>query len=633
MINILIVDDQKITRERLRSILETTSDMQVVGIATDGNMALEQIELLKPDVVLIDVVMPNMDGINATRIISNQFLNTKVLVISSFDSEEYVAKALDAGAKGYLLKNSLEAELENSIRFITQGYSQIIGSGLTRQLASVTSDEVNSSISNSARTNSSQSNSFKTVDLNSMNGLNSNSNGSALISQKKSLPAIEPKKFNWKFWLSGWAIVNVCVWTIMLFYLKSKPPTYISEWSVILPGEAKVDLNLPDVGEAQYSVNNSIENLDPRNNILYIANSPSVLSKAAKLVGMSLKDFGIPEIETIDDSSIIAFSVKGNSPVQAQSKAFALNKSMLEQIESMKTDRAKQQTEQARNKIQAEQNKLKQLQQNLNNRKIDSDLIAPEKINNLATKIEDLRQEKNKAERDLQEANSSVQLLSSSLNLSPQQANDALVLDSDRLFQQYLQEYTKISANLTALQSNFTDNAPVTQNEKEKLREMETALLNRGNVVLGKSVKQSNLERLNLRGSSDGRDRESMARQLLTAYKDQQNLSVREQALDKQIQGLDSRLKYLAKEQLPLTNLQRESEFTEALLTSKIAQSDAKDDSSSFPVIQLLSEPELPDEPDNSSTKMALASVLAFSILSLTGLILMSNEKKSFWNE
>ncbi len=633
MINILIVDDQKTTREKLRSILEATSDMQVVGIATDGNVALEQIELLKPDLVLIDVVMPNMDGINATKIISNQFPNTKVLVISSFDSEEYVAKSLDAGAKGYLLKNSLEAELENSIRFITQGYSQIIGSGLTVQLASVTSGEVNSSISNSARKNSSQSNSFKTVDLNSMNGLNSNLNGSALISQKKSLPAIEPKKFNWKFWLSGWAIVNVCIWTIMLFYLKSKPPTYISEWSAILPAEAKVNLNLPDVGEAQYSVDNSIENLDPRNNILYIANSPSVLSKAAKLVGIPLKDFGTPEIETIDNSSIIAFSIKGNSPVEAQSKGFALNKSMLEQIESMKTNRAKQQTEQARNKIQAEQNKLKQLQQNLNNRKIDSDLIAPEKINNLAGEIEDLRQEKNKAERDLQEANSSVQLLSNSLNLSPQQANDALVLDSDRLFQQYLQEYTKISANLTALQSNFTDNAPVIQNEEEKLQEMETALLNRGNVVLGKSVKQSILERLNLRGSSDGRDRESMARQLLAAYKDQQNLSVREQALDKQIQRLNSRLKYLAKEQLPLTNLQRESEFTEALLTSKIAQSDAKDDSSSFPVIQLLSEPELPDEPDNSSIKMALASVMAFSILSLTGLILLSNEKKSFWNE
>ena len=633
MINILIVDDQKIIREKLRYILEGASDMQAVGIATDGNMALEQIVFLKPDVVLMDIEMPNMDGINATKIISHQFPNTKVLVISNFDNEEYVTKSLDAGAKGYLLKYSLEAELQNSIRLISQGYSQIIGSGLTRQLAAVTSDEVNSFTSNSARKNSSQSNSFKTVDLNSMNGLDSNLDDSALIYRKEPLPEIESKKFNWKLWLSGWAVVNVCIWTIMLFYLKSKPPIYTSEWSVILPGVTKVDLNLPDVGQAQFSVADSVKDIDPRNNILYIASSSPVLSRAAKLVGIPLEDFGEPEIETVDDSSIITFSIVGNTPKQAQSKAFALHKSMLEQIDFLKNDQAKQQAEEARNKIRSEQDKLKQLQQRLNKGKIDSDLIDPEKLNNLAGRVEDLRQQRNQAEQDLQEANSSVKLLSDSLNLSPQQANDALALNGDRLFQQYLQQYANITGNLVTLQPQFTNNAPVVRNEQENLQEVETALSNRGNFLLGKPVERSTLERLNLKSSSESRDRESMAQQLVTASNQQQILTVRKQALDKQIQELNNRLNYLAKEQLPLGNLQREAEFTEAVLSSKIAQSDVKDNSSTFPVVQLVSEPELPDDPDDPGTKMALASLIAFSVLSLTGLILLSNEKKSFWNE
>lgn len=635
MIRILIVDDQKVVREKLRYMLQQADDINVVGIAADGNLALEQIEVLQPDVVLIDVEMPNMNGIEATKIISRQYPDTKVLVLSTFDKEEYVNNSINAGAKGYLLKNLSEIELQNSVRFIDRGYSQLIAPGLTKQMATVGSARNGAVTSTSISDRRLRANNFKTADLNLDREQNiSDPYNPAPIARKPTIASQpESKKVNWKKWLSIWALVNAGVWALMLFYVKSKPAIYTSEWSLILPGEAKVDLNLPQVGKAKFGVDNSVEDLDPRNNILYLANSPSVLSRAAQLIGMSADDFGEPEIEVIDDSSIIAFGINGETAEEAQSKAFAVHQSMLKQIAFLKNEQATKQTEDFRNQIETEQGNLQQLQQRLNQRKIKSDLIASNKVDNLAERVESLRQQKNEVERALQEANSSVQSLSASLNMSPEQADQALSLQGDGLFQKYLQEYNAISSNLVTLQSKFTDNAPAVVNEQERLNQVTNALTNRGSFVLGNPVNTATLEQLNLKGSNDSKDLESMARQLSAANREQKTLAVRSQALDKQIQELNSRLQYLAQEQLPLKNLEREAEFAQAVLTSKIAKSGIQGDASNFPVVQLLSEPDLPDEPSNSDLTASLVSTAAFSLLSLTGLMLLFGDKKSTWQD
>jgi polysaccharide biosynthesis transport protein len=129
MIRILLVDDQKFIREALRSMLEPVPDLQVVGTASDGHTAIEQVALLRPDVVLIDVEMPGLDGVSATQVISQKFMGVKVLVLSIHDNEEQIARALRAGAIGYLLKNTPAAELREAIRFAHRGYAQI-GPGL-----------------------------------------------------------------------------------------------------------------------------------------------------------------------------------------------------------------------------------------------------------------------------------------------------------------------------------------------------------------------------------------------------------------------------------------------------------------------------------------------------------------------
>ncbi len=125
MIRILLVDDQKSIRERLKSLLETEPDFDIVGMVDNGYDAIEQVKLLLPDVVLMDMEMPDIDGVLATKIISHSSLKTKVLVLSSHDSDEYVAKSLYAGANGYILKGAPAQEIRDAVRFVNRGYMQI----------------------------------------------------------------------------------------------------------------------------------------------------------------------------------------------------------------------------------------------------------------------------------------------------------------------------------------------------------------------------------------------------------------------------------------------------------------------------------------------------------------------------
>jgi EAL domain-containing protein (putative c-di-GMP-specific phosphodiesterase class I)/DNA-binding NarL/FixJ family response regulator len=132
-LRILLVDDQKMIREGLKIILEEAEDLNIVGTANDGYQAITQVEKLKPELVLIDMEMPGLDGVSATRIICEKFPATKVLVLSGFDSNDYVKKSLSAGAKGYIVKNTPPAELIDTIRSIARGYTQI-GPGLFEKL-------------------------------------------------------------------------------------------------------------------------------------------------------------------------------------------------------------------------------------------------------------------------------------------------------------------------------------------------------------------------------------------------------------------------------------------------------------------------------------------------------------------
>lgn len=137
MIRILLVDDQSLIRQGLRALLELEPDLEVVGEAENGHSAISLVETLHPDVVLLDIRMPLMDGVAVTKEIGQRFSETKVLVLTTFDDDEYVAQALRYGAKGYLLKDTPSEELAAAIRAVDKGYTQL-GPGLVEKVISKT---------------------------------------------------------------------------------------------------------------------------------------------------------------------------------------------------------------------------------------------------------------------------------------------------------------------------------------------------------------------------------------------------------------------------------------------------------------------------------------------------------------
>jgi DNA-binding NarL/FixJ family response regulator len=121
MIRVLIADDHHVVRRGLLFFLKTQKDINVVGEATNGREAVEMTAALRPDIVLMDLVMPEMDGIQATKRIKGQFPETEVLMLTSFSDRDHVIPAIEAGAAGYQLKDIEPDELVESIRKIMRG--------------------------------------------------------------------------------------------------------------------------------------------------------------------------------------------------------------------------------------------------------------------------------------------------------------------------------------------------------------------------------------------------------------------------------------------------------------------------------------------------------------------------------
>ncbi len=142
MIRLLLVDDQSLICQGLQAILNQEADLQVVGSAENGQAALDQVASLQPDVVLMDIRMPVMTGIEATRLIAKQFPDTKVLVLSTFDDDRDIAQSMRAGAKGYLLKDMPAPELAEAIRLVHRGYSQMAPGLMEKLLTSAPDADV-----------------------------------------------------------------------------------------------------------------------------------------------------------------------------------------------------------------------------------------------------------------------------------------------------------------------------------------------------------------------------------------------------------------------------------------------------------------------------------------------------------
>jgi DNA-binding NarL/FixJ family response regulator len=133
MIRVLIADDQALVRGGFHSILAGQDDIEVVGEAEDGNQTVELAEQLRPDVVLMDIRMPGIDGIEATRRLVARGIATRVLMLTTFDVDEYVYEAMKAGASGFLLKTAPPRQLADAVRTIAAG-DALLAPSVTRRL-------------------------------------------------------------------------------------------------------------------------------------------------------------------------------------------------------------------------------------------------------------------------------------------------------------------------------------------------------------------------------------------------------------------------------------------------------------------------------------------------------------------
>ena len=120
-IRLLLVDDQRLMREGLRMLLELESGLEIVGEAGDGQAALQAYETLQPDVVLMDVSMPGMDGVEATWRLRERWPDARIVILTTFDDDEYVFEGLRAGAQGYLLKDVSGHDLAEAVRTVASG--------------------------------------------------------------------------------------------------------------------------------------------------------------------------------------------------------------------------------------------------------------------------------------------------------------------------------------------------------------------------------------------------------------------------------------------------------------------------------------------------------------------------------
>jgi DNA-binding NarL/FixJ family response regulator len=134
MINVMIVDDHQVVRQGLRALLDTEPDLHVVGEASDGIEAMTLAEELHPDIIIIDLVMNGISGIETTRQLSKTFSGTGIVIFSMLATEYYVLEALRAGARGYISKDSSPEELIRAVREVAAGHHLLISSVLDRTI-------------------------------------------------------------------------------------------------------------------------------------------------------------------------------------------------------------------------------------------------------------------------------------------------------------------------------------------------------------------------------------------------------------------------------------------------------------------------------------------------------------------
>jgi DNA-binding NarL/FixJ family response regulator/uncharacterized protein involved in exopolysaccharide biosynthesis len=611
MLRILIVDDQKSIRETIKAVLEPEPDFEVVATANDGLSAIELAKKLLPDLMLVDLEMPNLDGLKLTHIIDRDFPSIKVIVLSMHDEDEYIQKSLQAGAMGYLLKNTPAEDLREAIRFVSRGYTQFSPGLLHKVIPSIGSKPpVQASTQKSAGEETTSS----TLTIKELE----------LIKSTPNKPSRTRK--SWKYYLPYWLAGNVLLWGLATLYLLLKSPVYTSKWLISLPsGKNSSSVNIPELGSVSSDSESPYQNslFDPRENYKYLLDEKEVLALAAQRLGMKQDEFGKPDVAIVDNTTMIELSIAGKSPKEAQQKAIAVQEILEQKLGELREGKIFQSDRGLQASIEKSKKDAIKARQKLADFKAQKFIGAQDKEGNLSTNVEDLRRQRAELKAQLEQSRTQAQQLGINLGVSPQMARDAFLLQSDSLFQRHLAEYTRTSAELVSLESRFLPNNPIIVDKKEETTAVLNALLKRGGALLGRSLSPQILQQLNLSpGEEEDSYRGGLLKQLVSLQSESEGLVARIRELDRQLAQLETTENNLVQQRTNLIELEQNVKFAETVYSSNLAKSKLAESNlyDAYPQIQVAIQPNLPEEPSSPNPSLVYLGTFMGSVFLTTAI-------------
>jgi uncharacterized protein involved in exopolysaccharide biosynthesis len=418
---------------------------------------------------------------------------------------------------------------------------------------------------------------------------------------------------------------NFLIWAAALGYLKVAPIIYTCEWSLILPGSgAGSNLSLENIGSVASSVSSPFggsSSIDPKSNYKAIAESFTVRAAAAKKVHLSVEEFGEAKIKSVDQTSVMQFSITGSTGKQAQQKAVALNEALAERIDQLRLDEIVRRENGFKRAIADGRKKLEQAQKALLIYKAKTGITSANQAQGLTTIVDELRKEQVQLLSQHKRAKGRLKQLGQTLKLTPEEAADAFALQVDPLFQQSMKDYSEAESSLTIYRSKWGENHPEVIKESARKRAARAALVEQSQLLLGRSINESTLKKLNV-GSSN---RASLLQELVTSKADEEGLTGESKELSTQLSNLQKELSVLSRQQATLESLQRDLQIAEAVFSSTLGKIDVgkTDIFASYPLVQSLIEPGLPDVPSAPKKSLVLVGAAAASLVTTAGLILL----------
>ena len=561
MLRILIVDDQKSICETLKTILVPESDFEVVGVAHSGETAIELAKNLLPDLMLVDLEMPGLNGLDLTRILARYFPQIRVVILSMHEEDEYVRQALKAGAMGYLLKSTNAEDLKSSINFVSRGYSQF-SPGILNKLIPYLGKEARSQNDDNC----------SLIPL----------NPKALKSTKSTISKSPQIRHKWQVYWWRWLIGNGIVWGIAILYLVFKSPTYTSEWSIAQPqltsiaadrdrGRQKAIAPNKSTGisPATLSDNEEIFALHQRYQLLLA--KPSILNQAAEKAQISDRQLGRPKIEIAEDNETLIVSIDGNSPEEAQQKAIALQEVLYRHL--LPSSRLISSNRRSAIEVARSEMALNDARQKLVD--FEAEIASNSLTQSLDVKAKiDLRQQQADTKSQIEQTRTQARLMANSAGIDPRIAKDASILYSDASFQKYRSEYNRSLGEFLEIDSIFQPNHPISIDKKSEIALISNSLKARAKTLLGRDFSLESLQKFNFErvGENDSYWSD-LLRQITSLQSKADLLEIELNKIDSQIARLERQQNASRERISTLKELEKEVELAEKMYATDLASS------------------------------------------------------------